>query len=181
MRVASLAAVTFIAFFAAPVLAEAPSAPYAGQQVRQIKALSAEDIAALLNGEGMGLAKPAELNGYPGPRHVLDLASELKLTAEQRRRIQIVFERMSAAAKQLGAELVERERQLDQQFARGGIDANQVGAETATIGALQALLRATHLAAHLETKAVLDPDQIARYQQLRGYDNHAAPGSHRHG
>jgi hypothetical protein len=40
---------------------------YAGQQARTTKALSDEDIAALSNGEGKGMAKAAELNGYPGP------------------------------------------------------------------------------------------------------------------
>jgi hypothetical protein len=31
----------------------------------------------------MGMAKAAELNGYPGPRHVLDLSPELHLTDAQ--------------------------------------------------------------------------------------------------
>jgi hypothetical protein len=51
------------AIFAGPVLAA--DAPYAGQQVRAIKSLSDEDIAALRMGEGMGMAKTAELNGTP--------------------------------------------------------------------------------------------------------------------
>jgi hypothetical protein len=69
---------------AMPVLAHSPMTPYAGQQARTIKALSDEDIAALLKGDGMGFAKAAELNGYPGPKHVLDLAEKLKLTDAQR-------------------------------------------------------------------------------------------------
>jgi hypothetical protein len=40
-------------------------------------------LAALLKGEGMGMAKAAELNGYPGPTHVLTLAKELALTESQ--------------------------------------------------------------------------------------------------
>src|SRR3979490_2736187 len=86
---------------AVPELAGAATAQYAGEQTRAIKALSNEDIAALLKGEGMGLAKAAELNGYPGPVHVLMLAKELKLTENQRQQIQAVFDRMSAAAKPL--------------------------------------------------------------------------------
>ncbi len=31
-----------------------------------------------------GLAKSAELNGYPGPRHVLDLASNRRLNESKR-------------------------------------------------------------------------------------------------
>ena len=40
-----------------------------------IKSLSQDDQSALLAGRGMGLARPAELNGYPGPAHVLELAA----------------------------------------------------------------------------------------------------------
>lgn len=50
--------------------------PYAGQQERMIKALSTSEIDGLKKGKGMGLAKAAELNHYPGPRHVLDEASK---------------------------------------------------------------------------------------------------------
>src|SRR5690242_2678820 len=91
-RVLSIA----IAFFAlaSPGLAQAPSAPYAGQQARAIKSLSAEEIASLLKGEGIGLAKAAELNGYPGPAHVLALAGELRLSDAQRRQVQSIFDRM---------------------------------------------------------------------------------------
>ena len=164
-----------------PVLADTPSAPYAGQQTRTIKALSAEDIASLLKGEGMGMAKAAELNGYPGPAHVLTLAKELKLTESWREQIQTIFDRMSAAAKPLGAELVERERVLDQLFAKGDITADRLATETAAIAELQGRLRSIHLAAHLKTCALLNPDQIALYQQLRGYGDPAAPTHHRHG
>ena len=58
MFVAALAVCTLTA----PVLAaEMPATPYAGQQTRTIKALSDDEIAALRNGEGMGMAKAAEL------------------------------------------------------------------------------------------------------------------------
>ncbi|MGH7485986.1 MAG: hypothetical protein ACREMY_10365, partial [bacterium] len=46
--------------------------PYAGQQSREIKALSQEEAAGLLAGKGMGFAKAAELNGFAGPAHVLE-------------------------------------------------------------------------------------------------------------
>src|SRR5215472_3183899 len=102
---------------ALPVLAA--DMPYAGQQGRAIKALSDDDIASLRKGEGMGMAKAAELNGYPGPAHVLALAVQLGLTDAERRDVQAIFDRMSDAAKPLGAELIEREHSLDQLFAKG--------------------------------------------------------------
>ena len=162
---------------------------YAGQRSRAIKALSESDIAELRNGDGMGLAKAAELNSYPGPRHVLDLASELRLSEAQIKQVTAIRERMSVVARALGAALIERERTLDQLFAEGKITLERLAAETATIGDLQARLRAAHLAAHIETRGILSTEQVAQYNKLRGYDEPAttqpsAPsghsGGHRH-
>jgi hypothetical protein len=119
--VAGLAAVVLLA---ASVLADTPARPYAGQQDRALKALSDDDVAALRcaalrcaalrKGEGMGMAKAAELNGYPGPAHVLQMAAALQLTADQNRQVADIHARMNAAAKPLGAEIIEREQSLDQ-------------------------------------------------------------------
>src|SRR6516225_10965914 len=155
------------ALLAVPVLAA--DMPYSGQQARAIKALSDDDVAALRNGEGMGMAKAAELNGYPGPKHVLDLARQLQLTDGQRGGVQAIFDRMSAAAKPLGGELIAQEQALNQLFAKGEITPDRLAAATAAIAELQGRLRAVHLSAHVETRALLNPDQIARYKQLRGY------------
>lgn len=56
-------------------------------QARLVKALSDQQIADLRAGRGIGMALPAELNGYPGPLHVLELADALGLTPEQRGRM----------------------------------------------------------------------------------------------
>ena len=109
------------------------------------------------------MAKAAELNGYPGPAHVLTLAAQLGLTENQRRDVTEIFERMSAAAKPLGGELLSHEQALDQLFAKREITPARLTAETAAIAELQGPLRSVHLAAHLETRALLNPDQIARY------------------
>jgi hypothetical protein len=90
-----LAALTICTLTASELAADMPASPYAGQQTRAIKALSPEDIAALRNGEGMGMAKAAELNGYPGPVHVLALTAQLGLTENQQQRVTAIFERMS--------------------------------------------------------------------------------------
>src|SRR5438876_9088840 len=140
--------------------------PYAGQQSRSIKALSEGDIAALQNGDGMGMAKAAELNGYPGPRHVLALAAELHSTEAQANQTNALYDRMSAAARPLGAELIERERLLDQLFAKGEITPERLTAETAAISDIQGRLRAVHLAAHLQTRVILTPEQVAQYDKL---------------
>ena len=147
--------------------------PYAGKEGSEIKALSADELKAYRDGTGMGLAKPAELNHYPGPRHVLDLSTELGLTAAQTTDLKAIFDRMHTAAVALGEQIVEKERVLDQAFASGAIDEEKLRDLTAQIASLQAKLRATHLKAHVETKPILTTQQVARYESLRGYGTQA--------
>jgi LTXXQ motif family protein len=161
-----------IALFGLPAAACAANtghSTYLGQQSREIKALSDEDISALRNGDGMGFAKAADLNHYPGPRHVLALARELKLTENQIAQVTVIRDRMSAAARPLGNELIDRERGLDQLFSYTNITPERLLTETAAIGDIQGRLRAVHLAAHLETRAILNAEQIAEYDKWRGY------------
>lgn len=160
--------------------ADTTATPYAGQQMRTIKALSDDDVAARRKGEGMGLAKAAELNGYPGPAHVLALANQLSLTDDQLRQVRLVFDRMSTPARSLGDEVIAHERTLDTLFAEGHADRDSMTAETASIGELQGRLRSVHLAAHLEMRAILTADQIASYCRLRGYGDGAEPSHHHH-
>src|SRR5438067_7714116 len=90
--------------------------PYAGEQMREIKALSAEETRQYLAGAGMGYAKPAELNGYPGPMHVLENADHLALTPDQREQTQALMQAHKEEAKAIGAKLVAAERELDALF-----------------------------------------------------------------
>jgi len=131
--------------------------------------LSEQQVAQLLAGEGMGYAKPAELNHYPGPRHVIELRNELSLTDAQRQQVVAAYDAMLASAKALGAQIVEAERALDASFRGGQIDEQQLTRLTSTVARLQGELRAVHLAAHLATRRALTPEQVARYDQLRGY------------
>lgn len=149
------------------VVAQVPGS-YAGQQAREIKALSAQEQADLLAGRGMGLARAGELNHHPGPAHVLELRGELKLTPDQVDAVQASFRRMEAA-KPLGAELVRREREMDTAFRQGTMTPARLAADTEEIGGLRGRLRGVHLAAHLDMRAILTPQQIAAYDMLRGY------------
>jgi hypothetical protein len=158
--------------FAAPVVAAEP-APYAGWQDRPIAALSAEDRRALAAGEGWGLALPAELNGWPGPLHVLDDAETLALSDEQTAAVKAIYERMNAEARAAGADYMAAEAALDAAFAEGDPDAPTVARLTAEAGAALAALRAVHLAAHLETTPLLTRRQRHVYADLRGYDDAA--------
>jgi Spy/CpxP family protein refolding chaperone len=120
----------------------------------------------------MGLALAAELNDLPGPRHVLDLADSLALSAAQRATVQATFDAMLSRARELGTAIVAAERELDAAFAGGTIDREGLDAATARIAELHGQLRFTHLAAHLDMRGVLTDEQIERYRRLRGY---AAP------
>lgn len=168
------------AIFLAALMPAMANSPYAGQEVRDIKGLDAKEIGDLLAGRGMGLAKPAELNGYPGPSHALELAGELGLDAGQLGKTRDSFERMKAAAEALGADIVERERMLDRRFAHRHIGEADLEALTGEIGQLQGRLRLVHLRAHLEMTSILTPDQVAGYNRLRGYSGNGqtAPGGH---
>jgi hypothetical protein len=161
-----------IALVATPVAADTAyhgHSPYAGQEARDIKALSPEEIEDLQAGRGMGLALAAELNGYPGPRHVLDLARALQLTSEQLRRTSGLFEAMQVETSVLGVRLIEAERALDLLFAERRATPDAVAAATMRAGAIEAKLRAAHLRYHLEMVDVLTPSQVATYNHLRGY------------
>jgi hypothetical protein len=152
--------------------------PYAGLQTREIKAFSDEEIADLKAGRGMGLALAAELNGYPGPSHVLELAGQLGLSEQQRASVKELFDSMKAEAIPIGQKLLAAENDLNHQFVERTITPERLKAATAEIGAIRSDLRYTHLKYHLSTAALLTSDQIRRYAELRGYTGTAAAGMH---
>ena len=143
--------------------------PYAGQQLREIKALSAQEQQDWLDGKGIGLAKTAELNGYPGPLHVTENAAALSLTASQRDATARLMAAHKGDVKALGKQLIEAEQALDEAFRRGAPSEAQVNRLTLEVGTLQARIRAAHLQTHLAQTALLQPEQVALYQRLRGY------------
>jgi Spy/CpxP family protein refolding chaperone len=156
--------------------------PYAGQEQRSIKALSEEEIRDLREGRGMGLAKAAELNSYPGPLHVLQLGDQLGLSDAQRKATESLKTSMRDRAQAIGGKIIEAERNLDLAFANGRIDPTLLRSQITAIASLQSELRMVHLEAHLSQRPVLTPEQISRYDTLRGYGgNRTQHGSDRHG
>jgi len=144
-------------------------APYTGQHQREIKALSEQQLEDLRAGRGMGFALSAELNGYPGPLHVLELAPRLGLSADQTQRVQILCDAMKSEAIAAGEKLISAERALDRQFAEGRVTPATLAALTAQVGDRQGELRAVHLKYHLMTATLLTEHQRHRYNELRGY------------
>jgi Spy/CpxP family protein refolding chaperone len=154
--------------------------PYSGQEQREIKSLSTEEIDGYLTGQGMGFAKAGELNHYPGPKHVVDLAQELQLSEEQLLATREIYDTMHNDAVSIGELIVEKEKLLDELFARQKIDETQLDAISTEIGTLKGKLRATHLRAHLQMKKVLSSEQIERYDVLRGYGIDGGGEKHQH-
>lgn len=154
--------------------------PYKGQEHRGIKSISQSDIDGYLKGKGMGFAKAAELNHYPGPRHVLDLSDKLELSNKQLKQTEALFGKMQAKAAKLGKQLVGLEKRLDQLFAQGSVSEESLDKTLQDIGATRAKLRYVHLSTHLEQKLLLSKHQIMTYDRLRGYGENGHSGGHGH-
>jgi Spy/CpxP family protein refolding chaperone len=168
----------FVALSTSVVLANTTSS-YVGQDAREIKALSQQEIAGYLEGKGLGYAKAAELNHFPGPRHVLDLAGELNLTKQQVLESQALFDAMKLQAVTLGKEFIAKEKALELRFSSGSIDTESLKSLLSEIGIIQSNIRYVHLSAHIKQKALLTEHQRHLYDKLRGYAG-AGSGEHKH-
>lgn len=121
---------------------------------------------AIERGEGLGMALAADRNGYPGPKHVLELRKELKLTADQETKMQRLMAEMTEKAVSKGKDVLAAEQHLGELFAQGRSEA-ELREETYRVASLRAELRWVHLAAHVAARKVLTTEQIAAYQRLR--------------
>jgi len=144
---------------------------YVGEEKREIKSLSESDIEELENGKGWGFAKAAELNGVPGPIHLLEMKKEIRLSSEQIQKIEDIYQKMKKQAITLGLELIELERRLNNHFANRTITDNLLHKLLGEIVQVRKKLRYAHLSAHLKTPDILTFEQITLYNELRGYSS----------
>lgn len=142
---------------------------YSSETGNEIKALTSEQINGYITGEGMGLAKAAELNHYPGPKHVLDLAKELNLTQLQIDSTKKIFDSMKEKTVNIGKIIIEKEKLLDHLFKNNKADEESLRNLVKEIAEYQGELRLVHLNAHIQQKDILTPEQISVYDKLRGY------------
>jgi Spy/CpxP family protein refolding chaperone len=152
--------------------------PYAGQDTREVKALSQDEVKQYLSGSGMGYARAAELNHYPGPMHVLELADELQLTAEQRRRTQALMDAHKTQARALGRAVVDAESALDALFRASNVSETDLAARVRAVAAAHGDYRLSHLETHRRTRALLTSEQVARYDSVRGYGAAGTAAAH---
>ena len=150
----------------------AAATPYAGRYdpTAAIRSLTPDEIAQIEQGQGAGFALPAELNGVPGPRHVLDFAHQLGLSHEQVTRVQAIYDEMQAAVIPAGRRYLDALQALEEDFRAGTLTEADLPGRVAEVKRREGELAAAHLIAHLQTAEVLTSEQIAAYNQLRGYE-----------
>jgi hypothetical protein len=142
---------------------------YAGMQNRAIKSLSDNDINELQRGGGWGLALAAELNGMPGPSHLLELKDKIPLASDQVDKTQVLLNEMRKAAIPTGERLIAAEKALESAFASEKVDEPSLRRLIAESESARSELRFIHLSQHYKTVQFLKPEQIKRYNILRGY------------
>lgn len=147
----------------------AARSPYAGMQGRTIKSLSDADIKELRRGGGWGLALPAELNGAPGPAHLLELREKIPLSQDQVEKIQVLYDNMRKAAIPTGERLIAAEAAIEAAFAKRAVGEASLRSLLAEAESARTELRLIHLSQHYKTVQFLKPEQIERYNVLRGY------------
>ncbi|MBC8258066.1 MAG: hypothetical protein H8E38_03530 [SAR324 cluster bacterium] len=148
--------------------------PYIGQEKWEIKSLSPDDVKGLLEGLGTpfgGMAKLGELNGYPGPRHVLDLSEKMNLTESQKIQIEGIFNEMKIESIKLGRQIIEVEKQMNEEFGNQSISKESLQIKLKKSAKIYGQLRFVHLKAHLQMIQILSQRQIILYNQLRGYSS----------
>lgn len=117
------------------------------------------------------MAKPPELHGYPGPRHVLDAveAGELEVTDQQLEQIDALYQAMKSNAIEIGEEIIQLETGVDDAFASRTITNELIPEMVLESGRLYGRLRLVHLETHLSMSEILAPHQVEQYNRLRGY------------
>ena len=162
--------ISFVILFSSSTSAEEDyKSKYVGQEHRTIRSLSPDDIDELKKGGGWGLAKAAELNGVPGPAHVLEMKDEIHLTDEQNNEIQKIYNEMKSEAVNLGEQLIRLEMELNNNFTNRTIDQSILEKSVQKIEKVRANLRVVHLSTHLQTLNIRTNEQIILYNNLRGY------------
>lgn len=175
-----LTIVVLLAVFTVTSAQQTPPTPsdYVELQFTEIRGLSQEQIEGYQTGAGLGFALPAELNGYPGPRHVLDLANELELTSVQLNDIQTLYDEMLPQAIELGEQILLLEESIELAFRQGTITNTFLEDSLIQIATFEAELRYVHLTTHVATIDILSRHQVQQYNIIRGYNVSPSHDSH---
>jgi Spy/CpxP family protein refolding chaperone len=129
------------------------------------------DSAGLRNGEGMGMAMYADMNGYPGPKHILDLKDKLGLTKDQQKKVEDAVKLVKISATTKGDEIIVAEQELFSLFKSGKVNEKTLRLKLENIGKLRGELRYIHLQAHVRMKQILSAGQIQQYYESRSSES----------
>jgi len=129
-------------------------------------------------GAGAGMASYADLNGYPGPKHVLEMRDTLRLTDDQEKNLEAIFDEMSENARAKGELIIAKEIELDAKFRLGVATMSGVLRLSGEIGMLRGELRAVHMTAHIQAKEILTKQQIGLYNAIRHKSSQHTSGGH---
>lgn len=117
------------------------------------------------------MAKLAELNGLPGPAHLLELKNEIDLTNDQLNEIQRLHDEMKEQAIKFGKRLIMGEGELEARFQSNPPTDTELKTMLLAIEKTRSQLRFIHLSTHLKTPHILTTQQIQTYNKLRGYSS----------
>ena len=93
----------------------------------------------------------------------------MELTPDQVTAVREIYQTMRNQAITAGNELIRHEQDLDDHFKSGSITDEVLREKLKLIAQARLRLRYIHLSAHLRTPPILTSEQIARYNELRGY------------
>ena len=140
----------------------------AGQGQKAVALSCAEQFEAVVReGYAFGMAFAADRNGYPGPRHILELKTQLGLTADQEAKVTELMHAMLAESRPKGARLLEAERRLERLYADGVADEASVRAAVAEAERARSELRLAHLLIHLRARDLLSREQRDAYRKIQ--------------
>lgn len=105
----------------------------------------------------------------PGPAHLLELKDQIPLTQDQVTQTQRLVDDMREAAIPAGERLIAAETALEAASTKGTIDEAALRRLLAEAESARTGLRFIHLSQHFKTVQCLKPEQIRRYNILRGY------------
>ena len=133
-----------------------------------IKTLTLKQYADYKKGPSLvNMALPATMNRYPMPDDVLALKKELRLTAEQLKKITEISKYLQLKKTEIGQSVLRNEKKLDDMFGTKKVDEGSITFYANRYGLYEGEYRTSVLLACYNTYNVLTPQQTTRFWQLK--------------
>jgi len=133
-----------------------------------IKTLTLKQYADYQKGPDLvDMALPATLNKYPMPDDVLKLKKELKLTADQIKKITAISSYLQLKKTEIGQSVLRNEKKLDDMFRTQKVDEGTITFYANRYGLYEGEYRTSILLACYNTYNVLNPQQTTQFWKLK--------------